>query len=85
MENWLIPLVEATNLLIKQKMIIIFCVEIINSISKGTIFWMVDKIKQLNQFSPSIVEGTQKWNGKNPIFILIAIKKSIKNKGLLLG
>jgi len=84
-ENWLMPLIEAIILLIKQKITIIFWVVIIKSISRGTIFWIVDRIKQLNQFKPSIVDGTQKWNGKNPIFILKAIKKSIKNKGLVWG
>jgi hypothetical protein len=35
----------------------------------GVIFCHVNKIKQLNQFSPSITSGNQKWNGAIPIFV----------------
>lgn len=35
----------------------------------GVIFCQVIKIKQLNQESPSITLGNQKWKGAEPIFI----------------
>jgi len=84
-ENWFIPLIEATNLLITQKLSIIFCVIIENKIIKGIIFWIVDKMKQLYQFNPSITDGTHNWNGKNPIFMKIEIiNKILKNSLFIL-
>jgi hypothetical protein len=35
----------------------------------GVIFCHVNKIKQLDQFKPSITSGNQKWNGGIPIFV----------------
>ena len=35
----------------------------------GVIFCHVNKIKQFNQFNPSITSGNQKWNGAIPILV----------------
>jgi len=35
----------------------------------GVIFCQVNKIKQFNQFNPSITSGNQKWKGDIPIFV----------------
>lgn len=43
----------------------------------GVIFCHVSKIKQFNQFNPSITSGNQKWNGAIPIFVSKAELKII--------
>lgn len=68
------PLIDATILLKKQIIRIIFFCSIQNIIVIGIIFWIVNKIKQFIHEILSIKEITQNWNGNTPIFIKIPKK-----------
>lgn len=76
--DWLIPIIPLTNIL---KIIIVkkkywkFILYIIKTM--GVIFCHVNRIKQFNQFKPSITSGNQKWNGAIPIFVSKAELKII--------
>lgn len=52
----------------KIRLIILFKYE---DTTLGPIFCHVDRIRQLDQDSPSIVAGYQKWNGAIPNFVII--------------
>lgn len=68
--SWLIPrnplIIILKMIIIKKKYwkLILYMTKII-----GVIFCHVNKIKQLNQLSPSITSGNQKWNGAIPILV----------------
>lgn len=61
------PLIIILKIIISTKKYCKFILYIIKTM--GVIFCHVNKIKQFNQFKPSITSGNQKWNGAIPIFV----------------